>query len=43
MTKNSDRFGELNLKGSLSILNKSQKKKYYFVSLFNLITTIFEI
>ena len=43
MTKNSDRFGELNLKGSLSILNKSKKKKYYFVSLFNLITTIFEI
>ena len=43
MTKKSDRFGEFNLKDSLSILNKSQKKKYYFVSLFNLITTIFEI
>ena len=43
MTKKSDRFEELDLKGSLSILNKSQKSKYYLVSLFNLITTIFEI
>lgn len=43
MTKKSDIFEEINFKSSLSILNKSQKRKYYLVSLFNFITTTFEI
>ncbi len=41
--KKLEEFEELNFKSMLSILSKSQKKRYYLISIFNFITMILEV